>query len=87
MPHRRATAQVVSISAFRNRDLIYTLRNLLEQAEAGEVTGLLYTARIGDKDHGIGACGTYADDPLGGLAAMTLAIDTFKTMAKEQKFK
>ena len=87
MPSRSTKTNVISISAYRNRDLVKTLENLLEQAKLGKINGLLYTARVGNSEHGVGACGTYADDPLGGLAAMTLAAETFKSQLNEQRFK
>lgn len=83
----REKSNVVSITAYRNRDLVNTLRSLLDQAESGEITGLLYTARIGKTEHGVGACGEYADDPIGGLAAITLASDTLTHLIRANQTK
>ena len=87
MRPRSDKSNVVSITAHRNRDLVNTLRKLLEKAEAGEITGLLYTARIGKAEHGVGACGEYADDPIGGLAAMALASDTLSNLIRSSQVK
>lgn len=63
-------ASVVNINDFRNRDVIRLCEQLLQKAISGELTGLIYTARLDDEDHAVAAVGCYARDPMVGLPAM-----------------
>lgn len=60
--------KVTSITEFRNRDTRRVLEELLVLADAGELTGVVVGVRLGDWDHGIAITGSYAKDPIAGLA-------------------
>jgi len=60
---------VVRIPEYKHRDTIEALEALLVKARAGEITGLIWGARFGDWNHGIGVTGHYRTDPITGLGA------------------
>lgn len=55
--------KLTRIEEWKNRDTILVLKELLEMAESGEVTGLAFSCKIGEVQHGIGLTGDYASDP------------------------
>jgi hypothetical protein len=61
-------SNVVSIREFANRPIVQQLEALLEQARAGQMTGLAFAVKEGPYQHGIGLCGDYRDDPAQVLA-------------------
>lgn len=61
---------VVRLNDFRNRDVILFCEQLLEKAVSGEITGLIYTARLNGEDHAVSAVGVYSKDSQVALPAM-----------------
>jgi hypothetical protein len=62
---------VTSIVEYRNKETVAVLEELLDQARRGEITGLAFACKVGDKNHGIGLTGDYRDDPISTLAVVS----------------
>lgn len=73
---------VISIKEFKERDTIATLERLLEKARAGEITGLIYTVRLGEWSHAVGVTGRYREDPISGLGAAGRVFDILNQEAR-----
>jgi len=67
--------KVVSITKYKNHDLIKTCESILEKAQSGEITGILYAVRLNENDHGVGVTGDYLVSRTKRVAAMGLIID------------
>lgn len=70
---------VVDLNDFRNRDVVKLCELLLQKAISGEITGLIYTARIDDEDQGVSAIGCYAKDESIALPAMAQMASILNT--------
>ena len=55
---------VTKLDEWKNRDTVETLADLLEKARKGEISGLLFSVRLGAKHHAMGAAGEYLSDPM-----------------------
>lgn len=66
---------MVNLADYKNREVVKICERLLQKALAGELTGLIYAARIRDEDRPVSAAGVYAKNPAVGLAAMGRASD------------
>lgn len=75
-------SNVISIKEYKERETIATLERLLEKAKAGEITGLIYTVRLGEWNHGVGVTGTYRQDPISGLGATGRVFDILNQEAR-----
>lgn len=60
---------VVRMQEFRNRELVGVLRELLQLAERGTVSGLAFVVKIGRKGHRSGLTGDYSRNPDEALSA------------------
>jgi hypothetical protein len=60
---------VVEMAGFRNRELIATLRDLLDLAEAGAIMGHAFVVKFGPGDHRAGFSGEYKRQPAEALTA------------------
>lgn len=58
---------VVRLEEYRQKDLIASLESMLESVRRGEVTGIVYIARMRNSEQHAGAVGSYVDDPGPGL--------------------
>lgn len=67
------TAAVVSLADYKNRDVVKICEGLLRKAIAGELTGLIYAARLREQDRPVSAAGVYAKDAAIALPAMDRA--------------
>lgn len=65
-------------SATNDPSLVSTLESMLEKARKGQLTGLMYIARMGKKDHGIHVVGAYRDNPQDCLTALETVAPTFR---------
>jgi hypothetical protein len=79
---RQPPNTVVRLNDFRNRDVIRFCEQLLQKAIAGEITGLIYTARINEVDHAVSAIGVYAKDSSVGLPAMARMAEALELHVK-----
>lgn len=62
---------VTRISEYQSRDMVASLRDLLERAEQGKLKALAFSAKTGPKRHVIGLVGDYWTDPIEALAVAT----------------
>ncbi len=65
----RPVASVTPILIRENRELVATLIELLQEAQSGEIRGLLFAAHKVSRQHVIGATGSYVDDWFAAVAA------------------
>lgn len=65
---------VTKIKEYASKETVTVLRELLRQAEAGEITGFAFACKLGPKHHGIGITDDYRRDPVQVLA-VTSRID------------
>jgi hypothetical protein len=56
-------SNVVRLIEYKNKDTIEVCQEIIALAKAGEVSGMIFALREGDKVHGIGLTGAYRDDP------------------------
>ena len=63
-----ARATVIDMAAFKNRDTVAALTELLQRALQGQLLGLAFIYKTRRKRHGIGLTGDYCDDPSEALA-------------------
>lgn len=77
------TKNVITIKEYRNQDTVDTLEKLLEMARSGKVTGLIYTVRLDDWNHGVGVTGYYREDPISGLGAVGRVFDVLNQAARK----
>lgn len=89
MPHTvrsqiedKPVASVVRLNDFRNRDVIRFCEQLLQKAISGEITGLIYTARLNDEDHAVSAIGVYAKDSAIAIPAMARMSEALASHVK-----
>ena len=73
---------VISIKEYKERDTIATLERLLAKARAGEVTGLIFTVRLGEWNLAVGVSGRYREDPISGLGAAGRVFDILNQEAR-----
>lgn len=59
---------VTQIREYASKETVATLRELLSQAERGEISGFAFACKLGAKNHGIGICDDYRRDPAQVLA-------------------
>ncbi len=50
--------------------IVTALESMLEQARSGQLTGLMYLARVGQRNHEIHVVGDFQNDPQACLAAI-----------------
>lgn len=55
--------QLVDLQRRRNRKVVAVARELLDLAEAGDLQGLSFVAKLGHQDHRAGIVGDYRQDP------------------------
>lgn len=55
--------QLVDLQRRRNRKVVAVARELLDLAEAGDLQGLSFVAKLGRQDHRAGVVGDYQQDP------------------------
>lgn len=60
---------VVSLSRFRNKELVAILRELTELAERGQITAHAFVVKFGPNDHRAGVSGDYKRNPEEALTA------------------
>lgn len=60
---------VVQMSAYRNRELVAVLRELLAMAEADQAHGLAFVVKLGERSHHAGTAGDYTRYPEQAMAA------------------
>lgn len=60
---------IIQLNTAKNKDTIHALRVLLEQAEAGQIDGLMFCVKQPGKQHALGLTGLYADDPAQAIGA------------------
>jgi hypothetical protein len=65
----RTGAQILPLHRHRHADTIEALEVLLDQARAGQLTGLMFVAKYGMHKHDPGATGDYRSDPTNALGA------------------
>lgn len=70
--------QVVPLIASKSCDTVRTLRQLLQQAEAGQIDGIIFSCRYGLGQHEVGATGEYRKYPTTALGAAVLLMDGIK---------
>jgi hypothetical protein len=75
-------SNVVRITEYQNRDTIEVCQEIIELAKIGEVTGMIFALREGDKVHGIGATGTYRDDPFTAKVVVGGLFDLFSRLGR-----
>lgn len=63
---------VVRMGEFRNRELVATLKEMLELAEAGKILGHAFVVKLGPGDHRGGVSGDYKRSPAEALTATVL---------------
>lgn len=71
MPNGPRSAQVVSLDEYRREsEVVIHLRALLQDAEAGKVSGVLAVAQYTDSDVAYVGCGSLCENPAAGLYAL-----------------
>lgn len=75
---------VVHLVKHKNRALVDGLRELLELAESGNITGLVFVVKFGQKDHRAGTLGDYRSHPDEALSA-TFQLER-KLIKKSESF-
>jgi hypothetical protein len=83
MPKKTPPSNAITIVEYQNKDTIAVCREIIEKAERGEVTGMLFALRLTDFEHGIGATGTYRDDPVSGLTAAGRLLNILSKLASK----
>jgi hypothetical protein len=64
--------KLVSLTEYKNRELVAVLRELLELAEGGAAHGLAFVVKLGRGDHRAGMAGDYKRRPEEALSATFL---------------
>lgn len=59
---------VTRIAEWKARGTVEVLRALLEKAEDGRISGIVFACKEGNQHQGIGLTGDYRDDPVQVLA-------------------
>lgn len=62
-PKLLTTGEVVDFSAYRNRELIQVLEEMLADAKSGQIDGAIMVFRRKLRNHGVVVVGTYEADP------------------------
>lgn len=60
---------VVRLGEFRNRELVATLKEMLQLAEAGSIHAHAFVIKLGPGEHRAGLSGDYARSPAEALTA------------------
>ena len=55
---------ITQLEAYKSRETIEHLEDLLERAKNGEILGLVFCVKLGLKRHAMGISGRYLDDPV-----------------------
>lgn len=76
---------VVNLSEFKNRQTILVMEHLLARAKRGEVSGFLFSIQIGEKQHSMGVCGGYLDDPTTGVAVASRMWRQLNTIVDQEQ--
>lgn len=76
---------VTKISDYRGKKTVEVLRQLLREAEKGQIQGIAFAVRLGPKHHGMGLTGEYHSDPLLALAAVGRITYRLHRMAEIQE--
>lgn len=61
--------KVVGLRAFKNRELVATLKEMLRLAEAGSIHAHAFVIKLGPGEHRAGLSGDYAHSPAEALTA------------------
>lgn len=80
---RGSQVKLIDLEQYRRKEVIETLKELLAAAEAGNMEGLVYVAKVGPGDHRAGTAGTYRRFPEKALQA-TFALE--RHLAKSGPF-
>lgn len=75
--------KVVPIERRRNHDILMTLRQLMEQAEAYEIRGFAYVVEY-SKDHDVGAAGTYRRKPSQAVGPAMDLVDALRALPDQE---
>jgi hypothetical protein len=65
--------QIVSLSAYRNRELVAALEAAVVLAKEGTITGTVLVLKYGPHDHRVATCGDYRLHPEQALTATLTA--------------
>lgn len=61
--------QIVQLDKYRSKDVVATLRDLLEAAEKGEIRGIAFVVKVAPGDNRAGLAGEYRRHPEKALQA------------------
>lgn len=62
--------QLVNLAEYRSSDVVRTCRELLELAEGGQISGVVFVCKMGPGDHRAGRAGEYKRHPEQALPAV-----------------
>lgn len=66
--------KLIDLEQYRRKEVVDALKVLLAAAEAGQIQGLAYVAKVGPEDHRAGTVGVYHRHPEKALQA-TFALE------------
>jgi hypothetical protein len=76
---------VIRITEYKNRDTISLLREALELAVDGKVTGVCLAMKFDQTHHGVALAGEYFDDPTDVLAVVSRIDFEVNMLVRERK--
>ena len=74
---------IIHLSTHKNKDTIHALRVLLEQAEAGQIEGIMFCVKQNGRQHAMGLTGIFADDPARAIGAAARLQHRLNLMADQ----